>query len=349
LPDPIIADLGLAAEVAWNAFGKLFSRFHWTSLLAATLIAYAVWMWQRRNEPADTDPSFVRFLFPRKVWLHRSALLDYRFVLFDKVALGLLIGAGALILGPDQMAKVSQGGKWAIENAAQANLWVALAYTAVLLLTEDFFRYWAHRLMHASPLLWQFHKVHHSPEVLVPLSQLRTHPVNGLVNLVRSLIAIPLVTGIFVLLFPGELTVMSVLGINAGRFLFDVLGAQLRHSHVWLSWGPFMSRLVISPAQHQIHHSRAREHHNRNFGSQFALWDWMFGTLYVPQRREKLELGIGREETERMQSVASLYLEPFRDAWRVMQRRQARAVPPPPDNGKSPQPRASLSSRPQNC
>lgn len=324
MADPVIADLAIAAEVAWGTFAKLFSRFHWTSLLAATLIAYGVWLWQRRQEPADTDPSFVRFLFPRKVWLHRSALLDYRFVLFDKVALGLLIGLGVLLLSPDRAETVSQGGKWAIENATEANLWVALAYTAALLLTEDFFRYWAHRLMHASPFLWQFHKVHHSPEVLVPISQLRTHPVNGLVNLVRSLIAIPLVTGVFVLLFPGELTVMSVLGINAGRFLFDVLGAQLRHSHVWLSWGPVMSRIVISPAQHQIHHSRSSEHHNRNFGSQFALWDWMFGTLYVPQRREKLELGIGREETERMQTVAGLYFQPFKDAWAVLQRRRAR-------------------------
>lgn len=318
-------DLAVAADVVWSTFGKLFSRFHWTSLLAATVIAYIAWLWQRRQEPQETETKFLRFLFPSRVWLHRSALLDYRFVLFDKVALGALLGLLVLFFGPKQIDRAVEGGAWALDNAAQANLGVAVAYTVALLLTEDFFRYWAHRLMHVSPFLWQFHKVHHSPEVLVPVSQMRTHPVNGLVNLVRSAIAIPLVTGVFVVLFPGELTIISILGINAGRFLFDILGAQLRHSHVWLSWGPIFSRIVISPAQHQIHHSRAPEHHNRNYGSQFALWDWLFGTLYVPKRREKLELGIGREETERMQSIAGLYLEPFKDAYAVVRRSRNRS------------------------
>src|SRR5690606_22240829 len=92
---------------------------------------------------------------------------------------------------------------------------------------------------------------------------------------------------------------------------------------VWLSWGPVLSRIVISPAQHQIHHSRAPEHFNRNFGSQFALWDWMFGTLSVPERREKLELGISPAETERLRAVAALYLQPFRDAWAVVRRSRA--------------------------
>lgn len=317
-----VADAMLALDIVSDTFGKLFSRFHWTSLLAATVIAYGAWLWQRRREPEETDASFLRFLFPRKVWLHRSALLDYRFVLFDKVALGVLVGGIALLFGKD-IGKTVKGGATAFENATDSNLWVAVAYTVALLLTEDFFRYWAHRIMHWSPFLWQFHKVHHSAEVLVPVSQLRTHPVNGLINLTRSVIAIPLVTGVFVLLFPGELTVLTILGINAGRFVFDILGAQLRHSHVWLSWGPVLSRIVISPAQHQIHHSRAPEHFNRNFGSQFALWDWMFGTLYVPERREKLELGISPAETERLRSVAALYLQPFRDAWAVVRRSRA--------------------------
>ncbi len=201
-------ELAQAAETVRHAFGKLFSRFHWTSLLSATLIAFGVWAWRARSEPDVRAQGFLGFLFPRNVWLHRSALLDYRFVLFDKVALALLIGAVALFVSPQNINSAVKGGKWAIDNAAQASLGVVIAYTAVLLLTEDFFRYWAHRLMHWSPFLWQFHKVHHSPETLVPVSQLRNHPVNGLVNLVRGLIAVPLVTGAFLLIFPGKLTVM---------------------------------------------------------------------------------------------------------------------------------------------
>lgn len=309
-----------AFQAAFDAFGKLFSRFHWASLFSATLIAFAAWLWQRRSDPALARKGFLRFLFPKRLWLHRSALLDYRFVLVDKLLLALLIGLGTLFVIPGGDEAVIDAGEAVIANAAASDLEVVLAYTAVLLLVEDFCRYWAHRLMHWSPLLWHFHKVHHSPEVLVPISQLRTHPVNGLVNLLRSAIAIPIATVPFLVLFPGDLTVATILGINIGRFAFDMLGAQLRHSHVWVSFGPWLSRIVISPAQHQIHHSRAPEHHDKNFGSQFALWDWLFGTLYVPRRREKLRFGIGRGDTERLQTVKDLYLQPFRDARRHLER-----------------------------
>ncbi|MBX3560291.1 MAG: sterol desaturase family protein [Sphingomonas sp.] len=326
---PFIAnpEFAAAADTVRGVFGKLFSRFHWTSLLSATLIAFGVWAWRARSEPAVRAQGFLGFLFPRDVWLHRSALLDYRFVLFDKVALGVLVGLVAILASPQHVEAVAKGGRWAADNAAQASLSVVIAYTVALLFAEDFFRYWAHRLMHWSPFLWQFHKVHHSSETLVPVSQLRNHPVNGLVNLGRSLIAVPIVTGAFLIAFPGQLTVMSILGINAGRFAFDMLGAQLRHSHIWVAFPQWLSRLVISPAMHQIHHSRAEKHWDRNFGSQFALWDWLFGTIYVPKEREDLSFGIDKRDTERMRTVASLYIVPFKDAWNVVRaRRRDKAI-----------------------
>lgn len=333
-------DLAAAVETVRGVFGKLFSRFHWTSLLSATLIAFGVWAWRARSEPSVRAQGFLGFLFPKNVWLHRSALLDYRFVLFDKVALGVLVGLIAILASPGHVEAVAKGGRWAMDNAAQASLGVVIAYTVALLFAEDFFRYWSHRLMHWSPFLWQFHKVHHSSETLVPVSQLRNHPVNGLVNLGRSLIAVPLVTGAFLLIFPGQLTIMSILGINAGRFAFDVMGAQLRHSHVWLAFPQWLSRIVISPAMHQIHHSRAEKHWDRNFGSQFALWDWLFGTIYVPKEREDLSFGIDRRDTERMQTVASLYIVPFKDAWVVAKAwRRKKAVAP------KPRPRRELTQR----
>jgi sterol desaturase/sphingolipid hydroxylase (fatty acid hydroxylase superfamily) len=55
-----------------------------------------------------------------------------------------------------------------------------------------------------------------------------------------------------------------------------------------------LGRLFVSPAHHQVHHSSNPKHFNKNFGSCLALWDWMFGTLYVPQReREPLTFGFG--------------------------------------------------------
>lgn len=328
-----LADLGAAAAAAepvLAAFGKFFSRFHWLSLASALLIALGVWLWQRAADPAARRRGPIGYLFPRRIWLHRSALLDYRFVLVDKLLLASILGVGVLLIVPGADEAVVAAGGAAVDEAVrevsedlQASLALVLGYTAALLIVEDFLRYWAHRLMHTSALLWQFHKVHHSPEVLVPFTQMRTHPVNGLVNLARSLLAFAIVTGAFVLIFPGELNAITIFGINGGRFLFDVMGSHLRHSHVWLTWGPILSRILISPAQHQIHHSRLRRHWNRNYGSQFAIWDWLFGTLYVPARKERIAFGLAEEDAARMRTVRGLYLEPFRAAARLLRSRRA--------------------------
>lgn len=311
--------------VVGSGFSKLFSRFHWVPLLSALLLASLYWWSQRNSDPAYGRAGLLRFLFPRSLWLHRSALLDYRFVLFDKFMIGILAGCAPLLF-MDQAENMADAA--GVSDDGGATFAILAAYTMSLLLVEDFCRYWAHRIMHMNKVLWQFHKVHHSPEVLVPFSQMRSHPVNGIVNLIRSGIAFGVVTGLFLLIFPGKLTVLSIFGINAGRFLFDLMGSNLRHSHVWLSFGPRLSRIFISPAQHQLHHSRDPAHFNINYGSQFAIWDWMFGTLYVPARRERLRFGIDRDSTRRMRTVKALYIEPFKDALAVMRKRKAsRALP----------------------
>jgi sterol desaturase/sphingolipid hydroxylase (fatty acid hydroxylase superfamily) len=61
---------------------------------------------------------------------------------------------------------------------------------------------------------------------------------------------------------------------------------------MWISFRGVLGRIFISPAHHQVHHSGNPEHFNKNFGSCLAVWDWMFGTLYVPQKqRERLTFG----------------------------------------------------------
>ena len=68
---------------------------------------------------------------------------------------------------------------------------------------------------------------------------------------------------------------------------------HLQHTHMWIAFRGVFGRIFISPAHHQVHHSADPKHFNTNFGSCLALWDWMFGTLYVPQKeREPLVFGV---------------------------------------------------------
>ncbi|WP_373487597.1 sterol desaturase family protein [Blastomonas sp.] len=306
-----------------HAFVNLASRLHWSVIVSALVLACVAWRLNRDRDPNARSKGFFAYLFPRHIWLHRSALLDYRFVFFDKLVIALLLAGVTLLVVPGAEDLADDIGDEIVDQVIEADYWVVLAYTAVLLLFDDFLRYWTHRMMHTSRVLWQFHKVHHSPEVLVPISQMRHHPVNGIINLARNGFSTAVVTGAFVLMFPGDLNVVTILGVNAGRMVFYLTGGNLRHSHVWLSFGPVLSHIFISPAQHQIHHSKAPEHIDRNFGSQFALWDWMFGTLYVPKQFEPLELGIDADSTERMRTIRGLYVEPVKDAVKVWRARRA--------------------------
>ncbi len=105
-------------------------------------------------------------------------------------------------------------------------------------------------------------------------------------------------------------------GVTAIRGVFNITGAALRHSNIWLSYGPILSRIIISPAQHQIHHSTDEKHFNKNYGEMFALWDWMFGTLYVPKEREILHFGYEKNAKPIHNNIVNAYVEPFAASFR---------------------------------
>jgi sterol desaturase/sphingolipid hydroxylase (fatty acid hydroxylase superfamily) len=75
-----------------------------------------------------------------------------------------------------------------------------------------------------------------------------------------------------------------------------------------------VEHVLNSPAQHQIHHSDAPKHVNKNFGINLSLWDWMFGTLYVTTSKpETLRFGTGEADHSRYLTVYSLIVTPFVD------------------------------------
>jgi sterol desaturase/sphingolipid hydroxylase (fatty acid hydroxylase superfamily) len=142
------------------------------------------------------------------------------------------------------------------------------------------------------PLLWEFHKVHHTAQVLTPLTNFRVHPVYTWIfaNILAFSAAIANGLGNYIF---GDTTYQYALSdTNIILVLFIHTYVHLQHSHVWISFRGVLGRIFVSPAHHQVHHSGDPKHFNKNFGSCLALWDWMFGTLYVPQKeRESLTFG----------------------------------------------------------
>ncbi len=151
-------------------------------------------------------------------------------------------------------------------------------FTLAYFVADDFTRFALHWALHRFPALWHIHKVHHSAEVLSPLTVYRLHPLEMVLYSTRQLIAVGIVAGVFSWLFAGKITGWMILGVDAAGFIFNFMASNLRHSHIWLRFGPF-EKWFISPAQHQIHHSCLPEHRDKNFGSCLSIWDKLSGSL----------------------------------------------------------------------
>jgi hypothetical protein len=87
---------------------------------------------------------------------------------------------------------------------------------------------------------------------------------------------------------------LAIIGTVA---VFRAIVHPFRHSHIWVTYGKTLDRFFISPSMHIIHHSVLPKHRDKNLGDFVALWDHIFGTLYVPDGPEEFPLGISAEET----------------------------------------------------
>ena len=115
-------------------------------------------------------------------------------------------------------------------------------------------------------------------------------------------------------LLGAPLSLWEVIGVQGLSLVWNLTGSNLRHSHVWLRYPTWLERVLISPAQHQIHHSNDERHFDRNFGSAFAVWDWAFGSLYIPQKREFLRFGLSASERNHEDRVVSALVKPVSSA-----------------------------------
>lgn len=255
----------------------------------------------------------LRYVFNPKIWLHRSATLDYRLWVVNRIV-RLVIWAPVLFsmvpiaLGLSDMLESLFGKQPPLTTDA---LTVTVCFTLLLFILDDLTRFLLHMAMHKVPWLWEFHKVHHSAQVLTPLTIYRSHPLESFLYATRMALAQGCAVGISYFLFGPTLSMLDILGANIFVFVFNMAGSNLRHSHVRWKWGDRVERWLISPAQHQIHHSTNPKHFDKNFGTTLALWDRMAGSLTLSAPVQRLRFGLGRHEPSH-HSVADAYWRPVK-------------------------------------
>jgi sterol desaturase/sphingolipid hydroxylase (fatty acid hydroxylase superfamily) len=311
-----------------QTFGALFlglgSSFSAASLVSALCIAVVFLVARRRPEKRQVKYRVMaRALFPR--WLRLPSFqADIGFLLLNVLLSAMLVGWA--IVSARTVSGVVNGaltGMFGVLPGTGLNELTAKSIaTAFMFLAYEFGYWFDHYLSHRIPLLWDFHKVHHTAEVLSPLTNFRVHPVDSLVfgNILG--LSLGITGGVLTFLQLGS--PFEVGGTNLILVAFFFITVHLQHSHVWIAATGRLGRVIMSPAHHQIHHSDSPKHFNKNFGSCLSIWDWMFGTLYVPGRtRERLTFGVATRAPENHTAVGTL-LVPFVQAVKRLRPRPTR-------------------------
>jgi sterol desaturase/sphingolipid hydroxylase (fatty acid hydroxylase superfamily) len=250
--------------------------------------------------------AILLFLFRHKIatkklnWMTRSSVVDLSWLVVNQLLLKFWIApffalqiSTILWLNTQVIVLFGRGDFFDIDTFS-----VSLLFASVLFLVNDFCKFLVHLGFHKMPLLWPFHAVHHSAETLTPLSLYRIHPVEFIVNSLRSFTVGVMVSTLFIYLFANHISVLQIIGVNLFVFIFNLVGSNLRHSPFYLGFGR-LERLFISPAQHQIHHSVEVEHYDKNFGSALAIWDGFFNTLILSKTEQVNGFGLDKKSINR--------------------------------------------------
>lgn len=237
-------------------------------------------LWPRANQPV----------------LRRGIWTDILYLIFNGEYLGVLVGvisihAIALLDRTLDLARLRETFYMGLMSSRP--MWFQVI---VLLLVFDFAQWCIHNLLHRVPALWEFHKVHHSIEEMDWIGNWRFHWFEVVVY--RTL------------LYP----LAAFFGFSGfAMFWYGVASTfigHFAHSNLRIAVGP-LKYLINSPEMHVWHHTHPQSGPmDRNFGITLSVWDWLFGTAYVPDGRVPERLGFA--DIERYpRNILSQMIAPF--------------------------------------
>ena len=199
-----------------------------------------------------------------------------------------------------------------------------LESAASFLLMDLAFYYW-HLANHRTPFLWRFHNVHHADPELDVSTAFRFHFGEIALSSAFSVIQI------------------SLIGISPWAFAVYQLAFQsevlFHHSNLRLPirFERLLSKVLVTPRMHGIHHSQVHRENNSNFGTVFPWWDRLHRTLGLNIPQSEIVIGVPGYSLPEDNTVPNALLMPFRkqrDYWRnpngtLVEREKTPAEPNP--------------------
>src|SRR5262245_47633210 len=165
------------------------------------------------------------------------------------------------------------GGFSRLQLLARWPLWLQVTSFVV---THDLYIYWMHRWQHRNRYLWRLHEAHHSPASVDWLSGSRSHCLEILINQTVEFAPIVLLGA-----SPEVVPLKGAISAVWGMYIH----ANLNVHSGRLQW------IINGPEMHRWHHAMGKGMRS-NFSTKLAVWDWMFGTAYLPANQTAADYGI---------------------------------------------------------
>ena len=214
-------------------------------------------------------------------WSNNLAL-----VLLNSILLRLLFPAAAMGMA----IFVGEKG-WGMFNYYDVSFSVAVIASVIIM---DAMIYLQHVMVHAIPVLWRLHRVHHADPDFDVTTGARFHPLEIILSMMIKF-------AVIILLGPPVAAVV----------IFEILlnvTAMFNHSNVRLdtTLDKYLRLLLVTPDMHRVHHSVEADESNSNFGFNLPWWDRLFGTYRAQPRAGHKDMTIGIYEINQLKQVTWL-------------------------------------------
>jgi sterol desaturase/sphingolipid hydroxylase (fatty acid hydroxylase superfamily) len=195
-------------------------------------------------------------------------------VVLNTAVLRLVFPAAAL-----GMARYAEAQGFGLFNVVEAPFWAAVAGSVLAL---DFFIWLQHVMVHAIPLLWRLHRVHHADLDFDVTTGARFHTLEILLSMLIKF-------AVILLLGPPLVAVVVFEVILNATSMFNHANVRLP-----LALDRVLRLVVVTPDMHRVHHSVEDDETNSNFGFNFPWWDRLLGTYRAQPRggHEAMTIGI---------------------------------------------------------
>ena len=250
----------------------------WRATAAVACLA-AFWTWE----------SLWPF-FGARALRRRHAVRNLTLAVLNVAVIGLLFGAATLTV----TGLSATHGYGLLRWPNVPNPWRMV----LALVSLDAWMYLWHRANHRVPLLWRFHRTHHSDNAVDVTSATRFHTGEQAIAATLRLALIPLIGwNLF------ELVVYDA-----------VLLVATQWHHANISLGRFerpLSLVLVTPQMHKVHHSRVQVETDSNYSVVLSVWDRLGHSFRWRDDAQQIEFGLDDYDEPRWQTVTGMLKTPF--------------------------------------